>query len=41
LIESQGIELTEDHVGCYVKQLVSGAAYIHSLNVILRVSEIR
>lgn len=36
LIESQGIELTEDHVGCYVKQLVSGAAYIHSLNVLHR-----
>lgn len=36
LIESHASGLTEDHVCCYVKQLVKGVAHMHALNVLHR-----
>jgi cyclin-dependent kinase 12/13 len=33
LIESEALRLTEDYISCYMKQLVSGVAHMHSLSV--------
>lgn len=36
LIESEALRLTEDYISCYMKQLVSGVAHMHSLSVLHR-----
>ena len=33
LMESRSAGLTEDHIRCYMKQLICGVAHMHSRNV--------
>mmetsp|Transcript_24210 Transcript_24210/g.74633 ORF Transcript_24210/g.74633 Transcript_24210/m.74633 type:complete len:357 (+) Transcript_24210:826-1896(+) len=36
IMESMGAGITEDHVCCYVRQLVAGIAYVHGLHILHR-----